>query len=143
MTFEIVEDLSRADIAFRVHGKDPVELFTAGAQALVSVMIKNSETILKKSEVNFTCKAADLDLLYYDFLSEFIYYKDSEKLLLLPERLEITRSGDGYHLSCTARGEVIDRSRHIFTIDIKAATMHNLSVTRDDPGYTATIVVDV
>ncbi|HNW27444.1 MAG TPA: archease [Spirochaetota bacterium] len=143
MVFEILEGISRADIAFRVRGRDPVELFTAGAEALLSIMLKNPETVLKKSSVSFTCEAADLEMLYFDFLSEFIFHKDSDKLLLLPEQLAITRSNGTYRLSCAASGEAIDRSRHLFTVDIKAATMHNLSVTRDDTGFSATIVVDV
>ncbi|HOT43287.1 MAG TPA: archease [Spirochaetota bacterium] len=143
MDFEILEGISRADIAFRVWGGDPVELFTAGAGALLAIMIRNPETVLKKTSLSFACEAADLEMLYYDFLSEFIFRKDSDKLLLLPEKLEINRSDGLYRLSCIASGEAIDRGRHVFAVDIKAATMHNLSVTRDDNGFSATIVVDV
>jgi len=143
MAFEILEGVSRADIAFRVRGRDPVELFTAGAGALLAIMIRNPETVLKKTAVVFTCEAADLDMLYFDFLSEFIFHKDADKLLLLPEQLEINGSDGTYRLSCTASGEAIDRSRHLLAVDIKAATMHNLSVTRDGSGFSATIVVDV
>ena len=143
MAYEIVDELSRADIGFRVRGRDPVELFTAGAHALISIMLKNPEAILRKTGIHFTCTAPDLELLYYDFLSEFIFYKDSDNLLLLPEQLEMDLSGKSCSLSCHARGEAIDRKRHQFNVDIKAATMHNLSVIHDDSGYQATIVVDV
>ncbi len=143
MAFEILDGISRADIAFRVRGKDPVELFKTGAEALIAIMINKPEAVLKKTAVAITCEAADLELLYFDFLSEFIFYKDADKLLLLPDHLEINHTNDGYRLSCTAYGETIDRSRHFFSVDIKAPTMHNLSVTHDDSGYTATIVVDV
>jgi SHS2 domain-containing protein len=143
MAFEILDGISRADIAFRVRGRHLVELFTTGAEALIAIMVKNPGAVLKNNIVTFTCEAADLELLYFDFLSEFIYYKDSDKLLLLPERLEINQSDDRYQLSCTASGETIDRSRHLFSVDIKAITMHNLSVKRDDSGFSATIVVDV
>ncbi len=143
MAFEIIEGISRADIAYRVSGKDPVELFTTGAEALISIMLKDHETVLRNTTVAFTCDASGLDLLYFDFLSEFIYFKDSEKLLLLPERVEITQTENGFSLSCSATGESIDRERHLFTVDIKAVTMHNLSVTRDASGYAATVVVDV
>ncbi len=143
MAFELLDGISRADIAFRVRGRDPESLFTAGAEALVSLMIKDLETVLRKSTVTFSCEAADLELLYFDFLSEFIFFKDSDKMLLLPEAIEIVRSNGGYRLTCTVRGEAIDRLRHLFTVDIKAVTMHNLHIARDDAGYSATIVVDV
>ena len=143
MAFEIIENISRADIAFRVRGRDLEDLFIAGSSALLAIMIKNLESIEKISEIHFNCEADDIELLYYDFLSEFIYYKDAEKLLLLPERLVIHVSPKGYRLSCIARGETIDRIRHLFSVDIKAVTMHNLHITQDGSGYTATIVVDV
>ncbi len=143
MTYELIEGISRADIAFRVRGIDYSGLFTAGAEALISIMLKNPATVLKTQTVQFACDAPDLDILYFDFLSEFIYYKDAEKLILLPESLEIVQSDSGYSLSCIARGEPIDRSKHIFTVDIKAVTMHHLSVIGDESGYSATIVVDV
>ncbi len=143
MAYEIIDELSRADIGFRVRGRDVVELFTAGANALISIMLNNPGAISKNIDIHFSCAAPDLELLYYDFLSEFIYYKDSDRLLLLPESLEIDLSGENRRLSCHARGEVIDRSRHRFSVDIKAATMHNLSIVQDDSGYQATIIVDV
>jgi len=143
MAYELIEGISRADIAFRVRGADCSGLFIAGAEALISIMLKDPATVLKTQSVRFVCEAPDLDMLYFDFLSEFIYYKDAEKLLLLPESLDINHYDNGYRLSCVARGETINRSRHIFTVDIKAATMHHLSVTGDEFGYSATIVVDV
>ena len=106
-------------------------------------MLKDSDAVLKTQSLCFTCDAPDLDILYFDFLSEFIYYKDAEKLLLLPEHVDIIQSDNGYSLSCRAQGEPIDRSRHIFTVDIKAATMHHLSVVKGESDYCATIVVDV
>ncbi|MBP7734779.1 MAG: archease [Spirochaetes bacterium] len=143
MAYELIEGISSADIAFRVRGIDYTSLFTAGAEALISIMLKDPAAVLKTLSVSFSCDAPDLDILYFDFLSEFIFYKDAENLLLLPESLEIIHSDNGYSLSCVARGETINRSRHIFTVDIKAATMHHLSVIGDESGYSATIVVDV
>lgn len=143
MAFEIIENISRADIAFRVRGRDLEELFIAGSRALIAIMMKDLEPIEKKSAIHFNCEADDIELLYYDFLSEFIFYKDSEKLLLLPDHIVIQESPNRFHLTCSASGEMIDRTRHLFSVDIKAVTMHNLAITQDDSGYSATIVVDV
>ena len=143
MSYEIIDTISRADIAFRVRGKDPDELFTTGASALVSIMLQNPEAILPSTNVSFHCESPDLDLLYFDFLSEFIFYKDSKKLILLPERVDIKQSNDGYYLTCRAKGDTIDRNRHYFNVDIKAVTMHNLKVEQTNDEWTATVVLDV
>ncbi len=143
MSYEIIDTISRADIAFRVRGKEPETLFAAGASALASIMMQNPESIRLSSDVEFECESSDLDLLYFDFLSEFIYYKDSKKLMLFPETVRIKQTDGGYHLICRAKGERIDRKRHYFNVDVKAVTMHNLKVEQKNNEWTATAVLDV
>jgi SHS2 domain-containing protein len=143
MTFEILDGISRADIAFRVRGKNPDELFSAGARALISIMLQNSEAVHPVKSVTFSCEATDLEMLYFDFLSEFIFHKDSSHLILLPERVHIEQSGNRYICTCSARGEKVDRKRHMVAVDIKAITMHRLRVERQYDEWTATVVVDV
>ncbi len=143
MSYEIIDAISRSDIAFRVRGKDPDELFATGASALAAIMMQNPESIRPLTNVEFGVESSDLDLLYFDFLSEFIYYKDSKKLMLLPETVRIEQSPDGYHLTCRAKGEMIDRKRHYFNVDVKAVTMHHLNVEQKNDEWTATAVLDV
>jgi SHS2 domain-containing protein len=143
MSYEILDGISRADIAYRVRGKDPADLFQNGAAALMAIMLENPESVLPVKSMQFDIKSSDLDLLYFDFLSEFIYYKDSQKLILMPASIDIRRSADGYSLSCIARGENIDRTRHNFRVDVKAVTLHNLSIMEKNNEWTATVVVDV
>jgi SHS2 domain-containing protein len=143
MEHEILEGISRADIAFRVRGKTPEELFSAGARALVAIMLQDPQTVRPTIPISFTCHSSEIDLLYFDFLSELIYFKDSEKLLLVTDRLVISSTPDGFTLSCSLLGDTIDRARHVFIVDIKAVTLHNLVVEHDDVTWTATAVVDV
>jgi SHS2 domain-containing protein len=143
MDYEIIDDLSRADVAFRVRGGSLEELFSEGARALVSIMLHNPGVLRPNRTISFECRAADLEILYFDFLSEFIFYKDSELLMLLPETIDIAESADGYRLACAARGEKIDHDRHRFNVDIKAITLHHLSVVRENGAWSATAVVDV
>ena len=67
-------------------------LFSAGARALLAIMLQNPESVRPSITIEFSCEADELDLLYFDFLSEIIYYKDTDKLLLVPDRLVITSS---------------------------------------------------
>jgi SHS2 domain-containing protein len=143
MEYEILEGITSADIAFRVRGQNVEELFFAGARSLLEIMLQDRDTVRPSMDVSFTCESKEIDLLYFDFLSELVYYKDSEKLLLLPERIALTSSPEGYTLACRMCGERIDRNRHLFTIDIKAVTLHNLIVKEDEEGWSATAVLDV
>lgn len=143
MDYEFIEGISRADVAFRVRGRDPAELFTAGARAVISIMLQNPETVRPEKEIIIECESPELDLLYYDFLSEFIFYKDSGRLLLVPDTVDIEAVQGGYRLSCRARGESIDRNRHIFKVDIKAITLHHLRISNEHDAWQATAVADV
>jgi SHS2 domain-containing protein len=143
MSYEIIDTISRADIAFRVRAKDPEKLFAAGASALLSIMLQNPEAILPSKHITFNCESPELDLLYFDFLTELIFYKDSKKILLLPERVDIKQSNNRYYLACRAKGDAIDRNRHNFNVDIKAVTMHHLKVEQKNDEWTATAVLDV
>jgi SHS2 domain-containing protein len=143
MPFEIIDGVSSADIAFRVRADNLPELFIVGARALVAIMLDDPATVREKSVVTFTCESPELDLLYFDFLHEFIFQKDAGRLILLPRSVVIDDARGGYRLSCEASGETIERERHRFIVDIKAVTLHGLSVTRHGGTWTATAVVDV
>jgi len=143
MAYELLDNISRADIAYRVRGSNLVDLFINGGRALVSIMLEDPESVRPTESVNFNTASPDPDLLYYDYLSEFIFYKDTHKLILMPATVEIFHTDQGYALSCKATGEKIDRARHVFIADIKAITMHNLAVAFVDDEWHATVVVDV
>jgi SHS2 domain-containing protein len=143
MSFEILEDLSLADTAFRVRGKSREELFLEGGQALYAIMLQYPGELKPDIPVSFHCEAADIEFLLFDFLQEFIYFKDSKNLILVPQSVRILDKPGGVNLTCNALGEEIDRLRHSFIIDIKAITMHHFSVVAMEGAWTATVVVDV
>lgn len=143
MTYELVEGLSRSDVAFRVQHDDLESLFAEGARALMAIMMENPGAIHPTIDLDITCEDGAIDLLYHEWLSEIIYFKDARRLLLLPQSLDISPFGWGYRLTARCRGEEIDRERHCFRVDIKAVTLHGLSVTRNDGTWSATAVIDV
>ena len=143
MGFEMLEDISLADVAFRVYERDLNEMFISGVRVLISVMIENPESIEQDIERNIEIESSELDLLLFEFLQEFIFYKDSESLFLLPDFVEISDTYDHYKLKCKAYGETINREKHILNVDVKAVTMHRLKVERIRDIWTATVVLDV
>ncbi len=143
MGFEIVDDITRADIAYRIYGNSIEELFESGAHAVISAMIENPESISKDIKKNIELLNQEIDMLLFNFLQEFIFYKDSESLLLLPDFLEITDTGNSHNLKSTLYGETIKREKHALNVDVKAVTMHNFNLKFKDDTWTATLVLDV
>lgn len=140
--FEIIDNVTRADVAFRAYGGTITELFQSAALALMSIMLVNPEGIAFSTKRSIALDNLDRELLLFEFLNEFIFFKDSELLLLKPESVEIEEVDGGYRLQCDARGEHIDR-KHVFNVDIKAITMHELSIAREGDQWCATVVLDV
>ena len=109
MPYEFLEDVATADIAFRAWGEALEETFVAAATAVMQVMVENCDAIRPCQERRITVEDEALDLLLFNFLQEFVYYKDAEQLMLLVEQVEIARRNDQYGLAATAHGDYVGR----------------------------------
>lgn len=143
MPFEFLEDIATADIAFRAEGHDLEELFKAAGDAVINTMIDNLEAIALTETRNFTLENDQLDLLLFNFLQEFIYYKDSELLLLRAQQVQIEQRGTDYHLTASTQGEILDRDRHHQRVDVKAVTLHRFQLEQTDTGWMALVILDI
>jgi SHS2 domain-containing protein len=104
MPYEFLEDVATADIAFRAWGKDLEELFIAAGDATTNVMIDNLDAIALNETRTFTLENDALDMLLFNFLQEFVYYKDSDLLLLRAQQVQIEEKDGEYHLTCSDSG---------------------------------------
>jgi SHS2 domain-containing protein len=143
MSYEFLEDIAIADIAFRAWGENLEELFVAAGDATVNTMIENLDAISLKETRTFTLENDALDMLLFNFLQEFVYYKDSELLLLRAQQVQIEEKGSEYHLSAVTQGEKLDRDRHEERVDVKAVTLHRFQLEKTDDGWTAMVILDI
>ena len=143
MSYEFLEDVATADIAFRAWGKDLEELFKAAGDATINVMIDNLDAIALYETRTFTLENDALDMLLFNFLQEFVYYKDSEVLLLRAQQVQIEEKDAEYHLSAVTQGETLDRDRHEERVDVKAVTLHRFHLEQTDDGWTAMVILDI
>ena len=74
----------------------------------------------------------DEDALY-SFLSELLFIEAYENIVLKEFDVKI----DGLHITCTARGELLDRSKMRIRGEIKAVTFHMM----DNDGATPAVTV--
>ncbi|MBD1877445.1 MULTISPECIES: archease [unclassified Coleofasciculus] len=143
MPYEFLEDVATADIAFHAWGKDLEELFIAAGDATLNVMIDNLDAIALTETRTFSLENDELDMLLFNFLQEFIYYKDSELLLLRAQQVEISEKDGVHQLSAVTTGEKLDSDRHQQRVDVKAVTLHQFQLEKTDDGWTAMVILDI
>ena len=145
MPYEYRGDIAHADIAFDAWGVTLEELFKEAAEATMRVMVEDLTAVRPVVTVELSLAQSDEEMLLFDFLNEFIFYKDARRLLLLPAQLEIAKAADdgGYTLQAKLQGEEIEVGRHQLHTDVKAVTMLRFSVARVAEGWRCTVVLDV
>ncbi|MBW4526708.1 MAG: archease [Phormidium tanganyikae FI6-MK23] len=143
MPYEFLEEIATADIAFHAWGTDLEEVFKAAGDAVMNTMIENLDAIAPSQTRTFNLEDDALDLLLFNFLQEFVYYKDSELLLLRAQQVQIEEQASIYHLSATTQGERLDRDRHHQRVDVKAVTLHQFELKKTDTGWSAQVILDI
>ncbi len=143
MPFRWLEDAPLSDAGFEAWGPTLEECFRSAGDALLALMVANPEAVQPREERSFTVEHSELELLLVRFLEEILYYKDAEQLLLRVKQCSL--SLDVHPLRATAQlcGEKIDRHRHWLSADVKAVTLHRLSVRKEEEQWRATVVVDI
>jgi SHS2 domain-containing protein len=129
-----------ADAGMWVFGRDQIELFAHAAWALFDMM-SDAETIRLQQTKTITLDgAADWEDLLVRWLSELLFYYDTERFLCGSARLttlEPTR------LTAEVQGERFDPDRHPIDTEIKAVTYHQVTVEPSDTGWRARVIFDV
>ena len=143
MPYHYLEEVGTADIAFEATGRDLPELFSSAADATMNVMIDNLASIEPRQTRWIELSSDQLDMLLFDFLQELIYFKDAERLLLRVRDARLDARDGGYFLTANAVGEQLDAERHHQRADVKAVTLHNFSVKKQDAGWKAMVLLDI
>lgn len=141
--YRYLDDIATADVAFEAWGATKEETFLAAADATLNTMVEDIGTVAPRERRVLSLAADSLDLLLFDLLQELVYHKDAGRLLLRVRDLRIEENGSGYRLHADAIGETIDPARHPLLADVKAVTLHRLSVEKTPTGWRAVVVLDV
>jgi len=143
MPFRYLDDIATADIAFMAQGASLEILFRSAAEATLGVMVDNIPALRSRVRRTVVLKADDVEFLLFNFLQEIIYFKDAEKLLLIPGPIMIQPCPECYHLEAVLEGEAIEPQKHRLIVDVKAVTMHLFRVTKTTQGWEAVVVLDI
>jgi len=130
-----------ADVGLRVRGADLDDLFRTAAEGLFDYVVSNrGEVRLDEIEKVSLREDSTVDLLAA-WLSELIFRSETHHRLYAA--FEVHVGEDGLRLDATARGEAIDRDRHILDHEVKAVTRHGLSLVREGDGWVAEMILDI
>ena len=144
MPYHILEEEATADVAFEATGRNLAEVFKAASEAVVDVMVRNPESIVSRESREITMEDSQLDLLLFNFLEQFIYFKDAQQFLARSKSTSVMEKQDGsWLLSATLEGERLDPERHEQMVDVKAITMHEFTLERRGEGWRAHVVLDI
>jgi SHS2 domain-containing protein len=143
MPYEFLEEVATADIAFHSWGNDLEEVFKSAGDAVINTMIDNLDAIALTETRTFQLENDELDLLLFNFLQEFVYYKDSELLLLRAQQIKIDEKEAVYHLTAVTQGERLAHDRHHQRVDVKAVTLHQFKLEKTEEGWTAQVILDI
>ncbi|MDG5816624.1 archease [Chitinispirillales bacterium ANBcel5] len=143
MPYEYLEKLTSSDAGFSVWGESVCEVIQTAGDALIGVMVEVVESIKPVEKQQVTLKNDDLEMLLVDALQELIFLKDAYGKLFRYSGCEVREDQAGYTFEGEIRGELMDRDRHQFSVDVKAVTMHNFSLKEHNGQWKATVVVDI
>ena len=93
-------------------------------------------------------EAESLENLLYDWLSELLYLFEVELALFSKFEVALEEGGEVWRLSGRIGGERVDPARHFFETEVKAVTLHQFEIRKEegDGGeeiWTAQVVLDV
>jgi len=141
--YRFLEDAPTADVGFVATGATLDACFQAAADATLAVMLENPEALRASVHRQLHVESDSLDLALLRFLEELIYYKDVDGNFLRAAVVSVKQQAQRWVVDATVEGEPIDPARHQLSGDVKAVTLHRLSVRRTDSGWEATVVLDI
>jgi SHS2 domain-containing protein len=143
LPYVFLDDIAIADVAFEAWGDTLEALFVSAAEATVNVMVEDLDSIGERVDRVVRVESEARDLLLFNFLQEFIFFKDAQQLLLRPSEIEISRTGGGFAVDARLVGETLDPERHSLVVDVKAVTLHRFKVEETERGWEAFVILDI
>ncbi len=130
-----------ADIQFAAYGFSFEEALSNAAEAMFTVMA-NVAALGDEEKVAIEEKAETLEELVGYTLGDILSESSSQEMFFSRFRVDsFHKEGDGYALSGTAFGE--DMTPEKGKTEIKAVTMHEISVSREGNLWKIMVILDI
>ncbi|TFF98473.1 MAG: archease [Promethearchaeota archaeon] len=140
--FEFLEHT--ADVKVKCWGKSPEDAFSQAAYGLMATITPDLNLIEKKIHKTLEIEAEDKEALLYDFLSEFLFLFDVERLVFgeINVRSIKQKKGD-FFLTAALVGEEFKREKHELGTEVKAITYSYMKIEEKEDFVIIEIVFDI
>lgn len=126
------------DAGLRVRGENLEALFENAAEGMFT-LITDIQQIPETKQTAFTLKADSNEDALVQWLNELVFLYDTYGFI--GKMYKITLQADT--LKAEVSGGQFDPDRHESRLLIKAATYHNLSLTKTNSHWEATVIFDI
>jgi SHS2 domain-containing protein len=142
MPFKFIDDVATADCAVEIKAETLSGIFVDAAKSLTARMI-DPATVRPEQSWKIELSEENLRSLLYAWLSELVFIRDSENVLLSDFEVSSLKTDGECSLSAVARGEKIDHGRHDIVVEVKAVTMHMFNIEKEGNIWKAFVVYDL
>jgi SHS2 domain-containing protein len=142
VSYRFRDDVPTADVGFVASGASLGECFRSAADATLATMLSNPDSLVLRERFSVHVEDEALDLALVKLLEELVYHKDARSLFLKATEVTVGRAQQ-WTIDAVLEGEAIDPTRHQLSNDVKAVTVHGLSVRETGAGWEARVVLDV
>lgn len=136
LPFEVIEHT--ADVGIIARGATLPDVFANAAVGMMSFIIQ-PHLVRPRESRRVVVEAEDRDALLVAWLNELLVLLNGDGFI--PREFRIVQLTDS-RLEADVLGEPVDPRRHQFRLDVKAATYHQLEISRDN-GWHAKVIFDV
>lgn len=137
--WRVLEGVVVADCALEIEGDTLADLFETAARAVVDLMVDPC-TVGTDVVRSVSLTAESPDLLLYDWLSELIFLKDSERLVF--PRTDVHVQETPCALTARLMGGPLEAATTL-RADAKAVTFHMFTLEPRDGRWHARVVIDI
>jgi SHS2 domain-containing protein len=141
-SFHFLDDVALADLAFDAEGDSVPEVFEAASNAVMEAMA-DPKTVGATWERRVEHVAVDLAELLFDWLSDFVYWKDAAGVVFSRAVISVTQAGVEWKLTGTLIGEPVNQATQVLRNDVKGVTKHLYRLHQDNGRWRVRVVLDV
>jgi SHS2 domain-containing protein len=135
-----------ADVGYKAYGNSLGNAFENAAIAMFEV-ITDTSTIKNIVEKHIELEAEDKYALLYDWLSELLFFHDSEYLVFSSFDVKIYSKVvddiETFYLVAIVRGEEFDPLRHERRSEVKAVTYHMMDIKDENLNVMLQVILDI
>ena len=135
--YEVLEHT--ADVGLKVYGRTLPDLFANAARGLVSLALE-PQSVEAKDRLALSARGSDLEELLVAWLSEILYFLDTEGWVFCDFSVERLEAGS---IEAEGVGERRDPAHRSRAVAVKAVTYHQVSVRETAEGWEAVVYFDI